>query len=371
MACIRLAGFWCLALLGAQAIADSVYAATNSAAAAREVSFVGSKLDSAVLAVVDGKPLTAAEVKEAVLVAAKVKDLSTGRSGKQPDGRRANLQAMHLAPQLVSSMVLDAELDRRGVKASAASDAAVFARYNDRFKRKSKTQAELFGRFGDLASAFRRQFARESRYREMFDSLPELKVSEEEVGRYFRGISNRMAKCERINRRATNQIERAWKELNGGHPWDVVATNYTEDALLDKSLADNWKDWLSINLNKIEPMDLMVAVSKLKPGEYTRPIETEEGMVIVKLLERDGDFCSMARILVRMAVAVDMPGREAAIKNIRKEKEVAFQKKTLVELKKKTKIEYPYGKRFAFKIWEEPVAQPNRAVEKTKKPAEK
>lgn len=371
MACFRLVGFWCLALLCVQAVADSGRGATNNAASVRDVSFVGSRLDSAVLAVVDGKPLTAAEVKEAVLVAAKVKDLSTGRSGKQLDGRRANLQAMHLAPQLVSSMILDAELDRRGVKASAASDAAVFARYNDKFKRKSKTQTELFGRFGDLAPAFRRQFARESRYREMFDSLPELKVAEEEVDKYFRGISNRIVKCERINKRATNQIERAWKELNGGRPWDVVATNYTEDALLDESLADNWKDWISINLNKIEPMDLMVAVSKLKPGEYTRPIEVEEGVVIVKLLERDGDFCSMARILVRMAVTVEIPSREAAIRKIRKEKEVAFQKKTLAELKKKAKIEYPYGKRFVFKIWEEPVAKQKPAVGEAKKPAEK
>ena len=70
-------------------------------------------------------------------------------------------------------------------------------------------------------------------------------------------------------------------------------------------IADNWKDWMSLKLSKIEPMDLMVAVSELKPGGYTRPTETDEGLVIVKLLERDDDFCSLARILVRM-------GEEAA-----------------------------------------------------------
>jgi hypothetical protein len=91
---------------------------------------------------------------------------------------------MHLAPQLASSMILDAELDRRGIKASAASDAAVLSRYNGKFKQKSKNKAELFARFGKLAPTFKRQFSRESRYREMFNQLPELKVTDEEIVKF-------------------------------------------------------------------------------------------------------------------------------------------------------------------------------------------
>lgn len=329
-------------------------AAHSSGTTNKVVSFVGKDLRKVALAVVDEKPLTALEVKDAVLIAAKMRELSTGSKSAEPSGRRANLTAMRLAPQLMSSMILDEELDRRGIKSSAKSDADVLARYNAKFKVKSKTKEELFARFGNLAPAFKKQFARESRYREMYNSLPELKVTDEEVKKFCSDISNRVEKCNRINKRAKHQIECAWKELKEGRPWDVVATNYTEDALLHKTFADNWKDWISLNLNKIEPIELMTAVSKLKPGEYTNPIETEEGFVIAKLVERDGDFCILARILIRMAVKVEVPKRDEALKKLRKEKEIKFQKGKLEELKKTAKIEYPFGKKFVFKIWDEP-----------------
>ena len=366
MKTVRLMLVGAAASLSLQAVSAPAGGTTNNV-----LSFVDADLSAVTLAVVDGQPLTAAAVKEAVLIAAKVKDLSNGKEREAPpSGRRANLTAMHLTPQLVSSLLLDAELDRRGIEASAASDAEIFARYNNKFKVKSSTPDELFARFGDLAPAFKRQFARESRYRAMFDSQPELKVTDEDVTNYFNGISNKIVKCERINRRATNQIARAWKELNEGRPWDVVATNYTEDALLDESLADNWKDWMSTTLNRIEPVELMTAVSRLKPGEFTRPIETDEGVVIVKLLELDGELYCMARILVRLAVTVEVPSREVAIRRIRKEKEVAFQKKTLTELKNNAKIDYPFGKKFAFQIWEEPVARQKSKKRGKAKPAE-
>ena len=319
------------------------------------ISLEGSNLCSAVLATVDGKPLTAAAVKDAVLVFSRARDLSAGvKRGRTPEGRHANAMAMRIAPQLLSSMLVEAELDRRGIVANAESDTSVLEGYNRRFKSDAKTPDDLAGLFGELAPSFRRQFARESRCRAMFATLPELVVTDDDIVKFYAAVSNKLVRSAKINSGATNRIERAWRELEGGRPWDVVATNYTEDALVDESLADNWKDWMSLNLNKIEPMDLMVAVSKLKPGGYTKPIETDEGLVIAKLVERDGDFCSLARILVRMAAEVEVPPRDAAARKVRKEKEAEFQRGLLHELKARAKIEYPYGRKFVFRIWEEP-----------------
>jgi hypothetical protein len=325
-------------------------------------SFVGTNLCDVALAVVDGKPLTAAEVKDAVLVAAKSHSLSKGlKKAAAPTGRRANLMAMRLTPQLISSLVLENELDRRRLVSTKESDAEVLARYNKKFNCNAKTPEELCALFGDLAPAFRRQFARESRYREMFSRESELKVAKTDIDKYYSDLSNRIARCAMINQRATNNLEQAWNELASGVPWDVVATNYTEDALLEESFADNWKDWMSLDLKKIEPMELMVAISKLKPGEYTKPIDTDDGLVIVKLVDRDGDFCSLARILARMAVKVDIPDHAAAENAVRKKKEVEFQKEILAKLRKNANIHYPFGKKFAFKIWEEPVRRQRKA----------
>ena len=325
------------------------------------ISFEGSNLCSAVLATVNGKPLTAAAVKDAVLVLSRARDLSAGvKRGRTPEGRQANAVAMRITPQLLSSMLVEDELDRRGIVANAESDASVLEGYNRKFKSDAKTPDELAALFGELATSFRRQFARESRCRAMFATHPELAVTDDDVVKFYVAVSNKLAFSANINRSASNRIERAWRELEGGRPWEVVATNYTEDALVDASLADNWKGWMSLKLSKIEPMDFMVAVSKLKPGEYTKPIDIDEGLVIAKLVERDGDFCSLARILVRMAAEVEVPPRDAAVRKIRKGKETEFQRVLLHELKAKAKIVYPYGRKFVFKIWEEPLADKRR-----------
>ena len=364
MGCIRPAVVLCLTILGLQTTAAPEAAATNAVDSIKEVSFVGADLDKTVLAVVDGKPLTAAEVRDAVYIISRVKALSSGRKYVAPSGRRANSIAMHLTPQLISTMVLEKELDRRGLTASESSDAEILARYNKRFKSDAKTPDELCALFGEQAPVFKRQFARESRYCEMFSREPDLKVTEADVAKFYKDISNRVYRCSQINARATNRMEQAWKELSSGRPWDAVATNYTEDALLDASLAENWKDWISLDLKKIEPMELMIAVSKMKPGEYTRPMEVEDGLVIVKLTERVGDFCSLARILSRLAVEVSVPGRAEAETKIRKRKETEFQKRTLQKLRDAADLQYPFGKKFIFKIWDEPVRK--KPVKKAK-----
>lgn len=320
------------------------------------ISLDGSNLCSAVLATVNGKPLTAAAVKDAVLVLSRARDLTAGiRKGRTPEGRQANSLAMRITPQLLSSMLVEDELDRRAIMANAESDASVLEGYNRKFKSDAKTPDELAALFGELAPSFRQQFSRESRCRAMFATLPELAVTNDDIVKFYAAVSNKMALSANINRSASNRIEQAWRELEGGRPWEVVATNYTEDAIVDESLADNWKEWMSLKLSKIEPMDLMVAVSKLKPGGYTKPIDIDEGLVIAKLVERDEDFCSLARILVRMAAEVEVPPRDAAVRKIRKGKEAEFQRKLLHELKAKAKIEYPYGRKFVLKIWEEPL----------------
>lgn len=331
----------------------SLHAADEQAPTNNIVSFIDADLSSVALAIVDGKPLTAATVKESVLVLSRVRSLTIGKDIPAPSGRRANIQAMKLAPQLVSSMILDGVLDKKGISSSKNSDSALLSSYNKRFRTSAKSLDELAELFGDLRDAFKRQFVRESRQHAFFDEQPELAVTDADVESFYISVSNKLRRSARIDARATNRMEKAWKELQAGSPWEVVATNYTEDAMLDPSLADNWKDWISLDVSKLEPMDLMVAVSKMKPGEYTRPIETDEGLIIAKLISREDDFCTLARILVRMGVPVAVPTREAAIKKLEREKNTAFQRKYLKSLKESAKIEYPYGKKFVFQIWEE------------------
>ena len=320
-----------------------------------EVSFAASNLCHVALAVVDGRPLTAEAVKDAVMITGRTMELASGRKRPPLSGRSANLLAMRLTPQIVSSMILEQELERRGVMATKESDAALLHVYGKKVKKNVKSLDQLAALYGDLSDKFKIQFARESRFESFFSAEKKLAVTEEDLtkSKYYVDLTNRMVRSARINQRATNTLQKAWASLNAGVSWETVATNCTEDALWDPSLADNWKEWMSLDLNKLEPSNLQEAVSKLKPGEYTRPIETDEGLIIVKLLSREGNFVSLARILVRLGVVVEFPDRESAIKMIGRQKNHDFQKDLISSLRKKAKIDYPYGRRFKFKIWEE------------------
>lgn len=307
-----------------------------------------------VFAIVDGKSLTVDRVKEAVLVSARYREICRGKP-MPPFGKWSNNEAMRITPGIVQSMVLENELNRLSVRSTEASDSEVLAKYNRRLpkKRNAKSVDDLVMRFGDLGPAFRRQFVQESRIAAFYATHPELEVTGADISRYYHSLSNRMIQCEKINRRARARVNEAWGKLKKGESWENVATNYTEDALLDVSLADNWKDWMSVPAGKLDSDELAQAVGRLDVGGFTAPIETEEGVIIVRLLEKNEDLCSLARILVRMAIDVEFPEREEAIAYVKQEKRVKFQQELLPRLRERMKIEYPLGKKFTYKIWPE------------------
>lgn len=303
-------------------------------------------------AVVNGRPITAQFVKDTVLVSAKIRELSKHKP-TPAFGKWSNREAMRIAPGLTYAVAIEIDLKGRGINATAESDAATLARYNRMMRRSAKSVDELAPLFGELAPVFRCQFARESRMDALYRQTPELEVKEKDIARHFASLSNRVERCKKINEDAWKRINRAWDELQKGGKWENVATNYSEDAILEKTYADNWKDWMSIDLAKLEPPELAAAVRGLAVGGYTKPMETEEGLVIARVNERDGDFCGLSRILVRSAVEVEIPDREAAIRQIASERKRDFQREYIAGLKEKMKFEYPLGMKFYYRIWPE------------------
>lgn len=303
-------------------------------------------------AIVNGRPITAQFVKDTVLISAKIRELAT-RKPTPPFGKWSNREAMRIAPGLTYAVAIEIDLESRGIGATAESDAATLARYNRMMRRSAKSVDELAPLFGELAPAFRHQFARESRMDALYRQTPELEVKEKDISRCFANLSNRVERCKKINEDAWKKINCAWEELQKGGKWENVATNYSEDAILEKTYADNWKDWMSIDLAKLEPPELAAAVRGLAAGGYTKPMETEEGLVIARVNERDGDFCGLSRILVRSAEDVEIPDRETVVKQIANEFKRDFQQEYIAELKEKMRFEYPLGTKFYYRIWPE------------------
>ena len=310
------------------------------------------KTDDQTLFVIDGKPLKASFVRDSVLVVAKIYELAKHKVSSKAFNVWANRTAMRISRKLVSVMLIDGELDRIGFKATPESDAETLDRYRRMTRTKAATVDEMARQFGDLKDFFRAQFNRESRFSAYMDSKGLDEVSDRELVRFYRTASNRYEQCQQINKTAYARANEAWERLNKGESWDNVATNYTEDALIEKTYADNWQNWMVVGIDKVTPPELAMALKPLKKGDFTKPIMTEEGLAIVRVNDVDEVSYDLARILIRSAIDYEIPDRETAVKVIRRHKREEFQEKLVEDLKKKTNVEFPLGTNFTYKIWE-------------------
>lgn len=310
-------------------------------------------LTAVVFAIVDGNSLTAANVRDTVLISAKIAELAKKPIKDDKFSKWANHYAFRIMPRLVSSMLLEHEARRKNVVISPDDVAQQLAKYNKLTKQNAASIDELAPRFGDLESMFRRQFDRDCLLSAFFREKTELQVTDEDLKTYFTDATNRYNQALAINADAWKRGEAIYSRLKSGEKWEKVAKETSEDALLDESLADNWKDWVDAPLTAVEYEDVQTNVETLAVGSFTRPIETSEGLVIIKLLGIENDFYHCARILLRMAYNVEIPTTDAARKELAKEKMTDFQTDLLADLREKAKIEYPMGKKITFKIWPE------------------
>jgi len=338
------------------------HSSASTTAPVRDAAEVSAGSNFVALALIDGVAITDADVRGHVSLLKRI------RFGKQKPRDEtafriwANRQAHQILPQLVESALMERKFEELELTPSADDVATTLGKFNRLLKTKAKSVDELAPLFGDGSEIFRKQFAFDCKMNALYSSNTNLLVTTVDVRRFYRSATNRLRRCEMINKRSHQAIEAAYARLKKGEEWCSVATNVTEDAQLEPSYAENWKDWLSLSENKIEPDELREALSSLKEGDFTKPIETEEGMVIVRVVSREEDFVGLARILTRLAVPYEIPDEASARKEIASEKKIEYQKSILLDLHAKHKIEFPLGRNFKYELWPRSATENNRNV---------
>ena len=312
------------------------------------------KDDEVAFAIIDGWPLTVSQVSNAVQITARIRELSKRPIPEKRFARWANGFAMKVIPGLLSARLWECEIRRQGLTAEEIDRQTVLGRYAKRLKSKAKTIDELAPLFGDLESVFRAQFERECLFetyrRRNFDN----EVSESAVESYCQAVSNQMVQSERINADAKKRGDDIWTRLNKGEDWMKVAKECTEDAKLSEDNKDYWKEWETFVNNNCLLDEVKEVLPTIPVGGISKPLDTDEGLVIVKVLKREGNETTCARILLRLAYLYEIPKREAARAKLLKEQLEDNQLELLQELKEKAVIEYPLGTNFTYRIWAEP-----------------
>ena len=328
---------------------------------------ISNTLDSVAFCVVDGERITAAFVRDTVLLTVKVAELGGQKMDPRVIPSWGNSYAMKITPGLISARLIENEAKRAGIHATKESDAAMLEKYNRNTRSRKETKEELADRFGELRGAFLRQFDSESLRYAYFASFPQLQVADEDVDAYYMNLSNETQRLSRIDEDARRKGEAAYSRLLAGEEWDVVAKECSEDSQVGKDNENYFREWGLFLPKNLQSIELASAVEKLEIGGFTRPIETDEGLVIAKLLGKEEDAVDLARIFFRMAVHLEIPPREVAERRIAAEKVTAFQLDLLPTLRDKAKMEYPLGTNFIYRIWDVPKkekrAKKNRATE--------
>ena len=264
---------------------------------------------------------------------------------------------MKITPGLISAEVLDTEIQRRGIVPTTDDVVRVLANYNRRVRGKSANFDQLAKRFGELEPQFRRMFERDCRFSAFFSTAV---PTEEEIAEELQSASNTVRACHQVNERAKLRIREAWDKLNAGAEWAAVAAQFTEDEKLDPENKNFCKEWGVFKLQEMGIPEVRESLPGLSVGGFSRPLDTDEGFVIVRLLEKKGDAYRIARILIRAAYEMPTPTREEIVEIIRRAKIESIQRELIPQLRKKAGIKYPLGTNFLYRIWTEPAAVENK-----------
>jgi len=313
------------------------------------------------LSVVAGQEITVADVSNTVVVVGRIQELAKRPIRENLFPQWANSYSLKLAPGLMQAALLERAVRDRGVKPTAASDAATLAKYNRMTRQKAANLDVLAPLFGDQAETFRRQFARESVFEAFYLGNGCDIVTEKDVTAYYRAQTNLLNRCRKVTERGWAKGRAAHAKLKAGEPWESIAKDYSEDGDIEPTNADNWKEWIILPIGKIDSKNLADAVAKLEVGGFTEPVDIDEGLVIVKLNAKDGENLELARILIRLGCEMEIPDREEAERQIRANKRAELQRKVLEEAHTKYKVEYPRGTNFVLKIWNVPETKPRKA----------
>lgn len=314
--------------------------------------------------------VTAKDAKDAAEFLAAMQACAKKPIKERNRARWINRTAMRVVPSLVTSKLLEREFGRRGIKVSEAAQTSVLSRYCTSLRKPGATVDEIAEVFGSYGAYFRRQFASECRLEQYLMGCDGIEPSDEDVEIAEAQLKQVIAKNEAENAEAKVRGEEAWKRLCAGEPWEAVAKAYSEDKLLYGEDCDYAHEWETIDPKHFYLQEIADALPGMEAGAFTKPIETDEGLLIVRVEEKTADgLYRCVRILIRLKVKMELLERKDLRRQIARENRKQAQLELLNEIRAGMKFEYPLGTNFVYKVIEEPVKEkrPDKKRRKSEK----
>lgn len=142
--------------------------------------------------------------------------------------------------------------------------------------------------------------------------------------------------------RATN----VWEKLKAGADFKQAAHQFSEVP----REAEDGGDWGTLGLQQLEPdEDLVNWAQKLQPGEFSPPIEGDNGLMILKMDSKKGEDYKLSRIYFKLPMFRDIVDEDTLVKMKQQQHERTVLAREITALVKAAKVVKPKSNKKARK----------------------
>jgi hypothetical protein len=281
--------------------------------------------------------------------------------GQAALGAQRRIWEKSVVGEFVTKELLVQEAERRGLKASAANWETVKATLLEGLAASKNVPAEKLAESSEADVRMAYELAQANaliltlREHEFGDKL---NVTGEDIAKARRWITRYNEICAQTNELVMARGRELCQRIREGADFLEVAKEVTDDQAYPDGV------WGEFARAEIGDAKVAEAAFALPVGGVSEPFDTEEGLVIIKVLDRKGvdspaameaATVKLGRIVIRMLAEVP----EKSDKILRRELEQARLKEFQVPwrnvLKEKARIEYPNGTNFFGKAGNRPL----------------
>jgi len=278
----------------------------------------------------------------------------------RPNGAEAEFlvrgKSRKLAVEFTTRQLQLQEAVRKGITATEESRARAEATVAPLAERQRIPLPQLYTRMGENGARMRAMIGEEA----IIDALrlaehgDRIRVTEADIDEGLARLAAYNEICIATNKLVLARGKTIVEWLEKGEDFTLLADKYTE---FDDEPNGEWGTFFP---NEIEDANVRKAAFELPVGGFAGPFDTDEGLVIVKVVEREGVGAEsvmndnplrvkLSRIVLQLAdggEGVKLPGRDAVRQDLERRRLQEVNREWLPKLRDAARIEYPNGTNF-------------------------
>ncbi len=262
-----------------------------------------------------------------------------------------NIKEKRFIGEFVTKQMLLAEAERRGLSPKPEYVSQVEALLEKRAKNEGKSTEAFLRSLGPAADEIRQDVTNQALILTVRDDQfgDGLKITDADIQAARERVERYNQMCDATNALVIARGQEICRRLKAGEDFGKLADAFTEES----GVAHGF--WGEFVRGEIDDAKVQHAAFTLPVGAVSDPIDTDEGLVIIKVLDRQGVdspaatqqlVVKLGRILLQLGESRNLPDDQKLKQELEQARLAELQGEWFKELKAKVRIEYPNGTNF-------------------------